>query len=355
MKKIILLFALTAGSVFAAMPAEKTITHVSTPFQLGFDENHCLYPKEYGVHGLRMNCFFVENRYMHGVDLGFWNVSEDAGGFQFALYRAQTYSFGGIQIAGWSTETKHVGGFQFAFVETDAEDVNGMQLTGLLGKARGVDGFQISGLSAVSESETGEVLMNGMQMGLFEARAENMNGVQVGGVFSEAELDANGIQLAALFAESTDTRGVQIGGLTARSKRTKGVQISGVLSRSELDADGLLQASGILAETGQMKGCLQLAGIAANVIGESDGVQIGGASTMAGSLNGWQTSLLWNYVFEHANGLQLSAIYNHAQSIHGVQIGLINHCSRLEGVQIGLLNTVQEARFSTCPLLRVDF
>lgn len=355
MKKTLFLLILAAESVFAAMPVEKTITHVSTPFQLGFDEDHCLYPKEYGVHGLRLNCFFVDNRYMHGVDLGFWNVSEDAGGFQFALFRAQTYDFGGIQLAGWDTETKHVGGFQFAFVENDAEDLDGIQLTGLLGRTRGMDGFQIAGLSAVSESETGDVQANGFQAGLWEARAERMDGVQLGGVFSYSKLDANGIQLAALFAESTDTRGIQLGGLTARSKRTKGVQISGVLSRSELDADGLLQASGILAETGQMKGCLQLAGVAANVIGESDGVQIGGASTMAGSLNGWQASILWNYVFEHANGLQISGVYNHAQSVHGVQIGLINHCSRLEGVQIGLINTVKEARFSTCPLLRVDF
>jgi hypothetical protein len=355
MKKTMLLLVLAVGTAFADMPVEKTITHVSTPFQLGFDEDHCLYPKEYGVHGLRLNCFFVDNRYMHGIDLGFWNVSEDAGGIQIALYRAQTYDFGGIQIAGWSTETKHVGGIQFAAVLNDAEDVNGLQLTGLLGKARDVDGFQIAGLSAVSESETGKVPVSGFQAGLWEARAENLKGVQLGGVFSESGNDANGIQLAVLFAESTDTRGIQIGGLTARSKRTKGIQISGVLSRSELDADGLLQASGILAETGQMKGCLQVAGTAANVIGESDGIQIGGISTMAGSLTGWQTSLLWNYVFEHVNGVQLSGVYNHAQSIHGVQIGLINHCSRLEGVQIGLLNTVKEARFSTCPLLRVDF
>lgn len=355
MKKT-LLFAVTAlGTVFADMPVEKTITHVSTPFQLGFDENHGLYPKEYGVHGLRLNCYFVDNRYMHGIDLGFWNVSEAACGLQLALYRAQTYDFGGIQIAGWSTETKNIGGVQFATVQNDAQDVVGLQLTGLMGKARGVQGFQIAGLSAVSESETGNIPVSGFQAGLWEARAEHLGGLQFGGVFTESENAANGIQMALLFAESINTRGIQLGGLTARSKRTKGIQISGVLSRSELDADGLLQASGILAETGQMKGGLQLAGIAANAIGESDGVQIGGASTMAGSLNGWQTSLLWNYVFEHANGLQLSTVYNHARTVHGVQIGLINHCSRLEGVQIGLLNTVKEARFSICPLLRVDF
>ncbi|MBC8207238.1 MAG: hypothetical protein ISR85_06520 [Kiritimatiellales bacterium] len=355
MKKTLLLLVLAASSVFAAIPAEETITHVSTPFQLGVDEAHYLFPEEYGVHGLRLNCYFVDNRYMYGIDLGFWNASEDAGGLQLALYRAETYHFGGIQIAGWSSGTKNVGGFQFATVTTDAEDVAGMQLTGLLGKARGVNGFQIGGLSALSQSVENNARMNGLQAGLYEARAENLGGIQLGGIFSEAELDANGIQLALLFAQARDLRGIQLGGLTARSKRTQGIQLGGLMAKSELEGNGLLQGSLILAEAGEMNSGLQLAGIAANVIGEADGVQLGIASTMAGSLNGLQGSLLWNYVFEHARGVQASVLYNHAQSVHGVQIGLINHCSRLEGVQIGLLNTVQEARFSSCPLLRVDF
>ena len=355
MKTLILFLALAAGAAFAAMPIEKTITHVSTPLQLGFDESHSLFPKEYGVHGLRLNCYFVNNRYMHGIDIGFWNASEAAGGLQLALYRAATYDFGGIQIAGWKTDTKDIGGFQYATMWNDAQNVDGVQLTGVFGKARSVDGAQLAVLSAVAESETGEEHVHGLQAGLWEARAENMNGIQLGGVFASAKHEANGLQMGMLFAETTDTRGLQLGGLTAQNKRTKGVQFGGLLARSELDADGLVQASLILAETGQMRGALQLAGVAANVIGESDGAQIGVVSTMSGSMNGLQASLIWNYVFEQANGLQFSALYNHAQSIHGVQIGLINHCSRLEGVQIGLINTVQEARYSTCPLLRIDF
>jgi len=355
MKKTILLFVLAAGAGFAAMPVEKTITHVSTPIQLGVDEAHCLYPKEYGVHGLRLNCYFVENRYMYGLDLGFWNVSENAGGIQLALYRAETYDFSGIQIAGWSAETKDVNLFQFATVTTDAEDVSGLQLTGLLGKARDVNGFQIAGLSAESESQEGDCDVKGLQAALYESRAENMNGIQLGGVFSEASLAANGIQGALLFAEARDARGIQLGGLTAQSKTTKGFQIGGLLARSEIEASALFQGALILAETGDMHGVLQIAGIAANATGEASGIQIGGISTMAGSLNGIQMSLIWNYVFEDADGVQASILYNHAKSVRGLQIGLINHCSHLDGVQIGLLNTVQDRRFSTCPFLRADF
>ncbi len=356
MKTILaLLLMLAAGSIFAAMPLEKSISHVSTPLQLGVDEYHYLYPKEYGVHGLRLNCYFVENRYMHGLDLGFWNVSEDASGVQVALYRNETHDFGGIQLALWNAETKQVGGVQVATVSTDAEDLYGLQLTGLLGKARGVNGFQIAGLSAVAESETDKGWTKGFQAGLYEARSENIAGVQLGGVFTEAGWEADGLQLGLLFTESRYTHGVQVGGLTARSKETAGIQLGGLMAKSEIAANGVLQGAVILAETGDLNGCLQLAGVAANVIGQSDGVQIGAISTMAGSLDGAQIAGIWNFVFENVSGAQIGLLYNHARYVRGVQIGLFNHCERLDGVQIGLLNTVKEARFSTCPLLRVDF
>lgn len=354
-KTLVLLSALAAGSVFAAMPLEKSVTHLSTPFQLGADEYHSLYPKEYGVHGLRLNCFFADNRYMHGLDAGFWNVSEDASGLQLAIYRNETHDFGGIQLSLWNTETKDVGGIQAATITSDAEDLCGIQLTGLLGRAREVNGIQIGGLTAESETETDKGSANGIQASLFRTGAENLAGVQIGGVFTETGWYANGVQLGLLFTESRYTRGIQIGGLTAKSKETTGIQIGGLMAKSEIKADGILQGAILLAETGDLKGCLQLALGAANVIGESDGAQIGGISTMAGSLDGLQVAGIWNFVFENVSGAQVGLIYNHARYVHGLQLGLINHCERLDGVQIGLINTVKEARFSTCPLVRIDF
>lgn len=353
-KTLVLLFALAAGSIYGAMPVEKSITHLSTPIQLSVDEYHSLFPKDYGVHGLRLNCYFADNRFMYGLDLGFWNVSEDAGGLQMAIYRNETHDFGGVQLSLWNAETKDVGGIQVATVTTDAENIYGVQLTGLLGRAREVNGIQIGGLSAVSESETDKCWTKGFQAGLYEARAENLAGVQIGGVFTETSWYANGVQLGLLFNESRYTRGVQVGGLTAKSKETRGVQIGGLMAKSEIAADGVVQAAIILAETGEMKG-LQLSVVSANVIGKSDGVQVGGISTMAGALDGLEVAGIWNFVFENVNGAQVGLIYNHARYVRGLQLGLINHCERLDGVQIGLINTVKEARFSTCPLLRVDF
>ncbi len=354
-KTLVLLLVLAAGSVFAAMPVEKSLTHLSTPIQLGADEYHSLVPRDYGVHGLRLNCYFVDNRYMHGIDLGFWNVSEAASGLQMALYRNETYDFGGIQLALWNAETKNVGGIQMATVSTDAEDLTGIQLTGLLGKAREVRGVQIGGLCAESDSETDKCPANGIQASLYKTAAENLNGIQLGGVFTEAGWYADGIQLGLLFTESRYTRGIQLGGLTAKSKETTGIQLGGLMAKSEIKADGILQGAIILAEAGDLKGCFQLGGVAANVVGEADGVQASVISTMAGSLDGLEVAGLWNFVFENVDGAQIGLLYNHARYVRGLQLGLFNHCERLDGVQIGLLNTVKEARFSTCPLLRVDF
>ena len=40
-----------------------------------------------------------------------------------------------------------------------------------------------------------------------------------------------------------------------------------------------------------------------------------------------------------ANGLQLSAIYTEAQTVNGVQIGLVNRTGTLHGLQVGLYNS----------------
>ena len=40
-----------------------------------------------------------------------------------------------------------------------------------------------------------------------------------------------------------------------------------------------------------------------------------------------------------ANGFQLSAVYNEAQTVNGLQIGLVNEARKLHGLQVGLYNS----------------
>jgi hypothetical protein len=354
--KLLLLLFLAACVSEAAMPVERTITHVSTPFQWGHDEYHYLYRKEYGVHGLRLNTFYVNNRYMTGLDIGFWNASvESASGLQLAIYRNETRRFGGIQLALWNAETGRTGGFQIAGVSTDAQDLYGAQLTGLLGRARAINGIQIAGLSAVSESENDEAWTKGLQMALYETRAENLSGLQVGGVFSEAFWTANGIQLAVLFSEARYLHGLQIGGLTSRAKEASGVQLAGLLARSEIDSDGLVQIGGILAQSGDLQGAFQMSLGVCNAEGKLHGFQLSGVGNMTGSLHGAGLAIGWNYSFEDINGVQASLVYNQARFVNGLQIGLINHCERLGGMQIGLINSEYESPVRYLPFVRANF
>ena len=42
-----------------------------------------------------------------------------------------------------------------------------------------------------------------------------------------------------------------------------------------------------------------------------------------------------------ANGFQLSAVYNEAQTVNGFQVGLVNETRKLHGLQVGLCNTAK--------------
>ena len=70
-----------------------------------------------------------------------------------------------------------------------------------------------------------------------------------------------------------------------------------------------------------------------------------------------------------ANGFQLSAVYNEAQTVNGFQIGLVNETRKLHGLQIGLCNTARRGLgmqvgvcnfahsglFGFCPVLNFVF
>lgn len=352
----ILLLVVSIGSAACAvMPLQKPATHISVPFQIGVDEDHHLYPEEYGVHGLRLNVFYVENRFMKGLDIGFWNVAHDAGGLQMALYRNDTHDFGGIQLSLWSAESKQTDGFQISLVQNDAGDVRGLQLTGLLGAAGAVSGFQIAGLSAVSGSLSGEAPMKGLQAGLFEARAENAGGLQLGGVLADTDHQIDGLQLGVLFADARHARGLQLAGLAAKAKEAGGLQLGGLMAQAELDFHGLLQAGLLLAESGDMGPGLQFGGLAATTVGRADGLQLSLLGTAAGVLSGIELAGLWNFVYEDAAGAQIALGYNRARNMSGLQIGLINQCDDLNGVQIGLINTVRNSDVRTLPLLQARF
>lgn len=74
-------------------------------------------------------------------------------------------------------------------------------------------------------------------------------------------------------------------------------------------------------------------------IGALEGLQIGTVSIVAGNVRGLQISALTNLVGEQVRAGQVSALFNHGQTVEGVQVALVNRADEaMQGVQIGALN-----------------
>ncbi len=72
--------------------------------------------------------------------------------------------------------------------------------------------------------------------------------------------------------------------------------------------------------------------------------------------NGLQASVFgFNYANDTVNGVQVAMLYNFANKINGLQVGVINACEHLTGVQIGLVNIVGIEKMSIMPIMNFRF
>ncbi len=155
--------------------------------------------------------------------------------------------------------------------------------------------------------------LTGFQTGLFSSvvRAD-MRGFGLGGLISTVGRDARGVTLGG-FVNSVGgvMRGVQIGGVSNIARSLRGVQIAALSNISNTPLRGL-----------------QLGGVTNISMGVSRGVQL---------------SALVNVCSSTMHGFQL-APYNYADTLHGLQLGLINVALRRpRGLQVGLVNYSRDA------------
>lgn len=87
--------------------------------------------------------------------------------------------------------------------------------------------------------------------------------------------------------------------------------------------------------------------------GDLAGLQLGVfASEVEGRTRGLQVASLYNRADE-AGGGQMAAFLNRASRVRGLQIALWNDAEDLEGLQIGLVNVVRNGWIPVFPLLNV--
>lgn len=211
-----------------------------------------------------------------------------------------------------STKTRQ---FQFSVIppiSTDGMDaknnINKTSINLLGGYSKGVEGVEISGLFNITDGD-----MNGVQAaGIANVTMENIDGAQISGVLN--------VNLG-------DVDGVQIGGtININNGNFDGAQLAGAGNINRGSFKGI-QASGTgNINVGDLYGS-QLAGIGNIITGEHDGFQGAG---------------LFNITKGRVKGVQIAGLVNYADTLEGVQIGLINVVDTIEkGLPIGLLSFVR--------------
>ena len=157
-----------------------------------------------------------------------------------------------------------------------------------------------------------------------------------------------------LLSNTDSLHGFQFGLLTSVVRREMtGTNLGGMFSLTLGDGQGLQASGAVNAVGGRMHG-FQLAGLS-NVAGQMQGVQIAGMSNISrGVLHGLQMSAISNIAMGVNLGTQASLVanvstgrmrgvqvggYNYADTVHGLQLGIVNVCvANPRGAQIGLVN-----------------
>lgn len=167
-------------------------------------------------------------------------------------------------------------------------------------------------------------------------------------LFSE-ETNVQGLRVNLIYGVNKDVKGVDLGVVNRTTGTTQGVQ-AGAFPYGGVNLTEKLNG----VQFGGFFGGINRAG------GEVNGVQISGiigGINIAGDVHGAQISgtYLGINIAKDVQGVQLTTIYNQADAMEGVQVGLINVCTKMRGVQIGLVNVIKESPLQFFPILNASF
>jgi len=181
------------------------------------------------------------------------------------------------------------------------------------------------------------------------------------------ETNVQGLRINLIYGVNKELNGIDFGPVNRTTGSTKGLQVGafpfgGINITENLDG---LQFGGFYGganfASGEVTG-LQISGIVAgiNYAGNLKGAQISGAFggiNIAENLRGVQipVAFIGANIAKDTKGLQLATLYNQADAMEGVQLGLVNVCKRMIGVQIGLINVIQESKLPFLPIINANF
>lgn len=168
-------------------------------------------------------------------------------------------------------------------------------------------------------------ISNVFSLNLLAGHNGGVKGFEAGGLLNSLSGSMQGAQVAGLanFVNGP-VRGFQAAGLSNFNRAgMQGAQTAGLLNFNRKPAQGF-QAAGVAnINTGRFRG-FQMAGVANINTSQSDAMQLAG---------------VWNQA-RRIHGLQASGVVNIADTVNGLQLGLINIARHNTGGTIGLINII---------------
>ncbi len=310
------------------------------------------------VNGLRLNFRDSYLEQVNGLNLTIWKPRDEVGG-----------NINGVAIGLVAPNADRIHGISAGLLATLADErMAGIAIGGLAVVSQGsLQGLSMGGLATVAQDRVAGVTLGGLAV----VSEGDVEGLSVGGLATVSQRNVRGISVGGLanVAEGS-VDGVSVGGLaTVAQGSVRGLSVGGLATVAEGDIDGLSVGGLASVAQGAIRG-IHAGGLA--VVGEGDvtGVSLGGLAVVsgAGSLRGIASALGAVVANDRISGFaaagykvdafEMSGIslalgwldvhdltgfsvagYNQVRGAQvGLSIGIYNSADELSGVQIGLLN-----------------
>jgi len=167
----------------------------------------------------------------------------------------------------------------------------------------------------------------------------NMTGLDIG-LINQTDQLFRGVGIGVVNLSQGDSRGINMGFINHVNGDMVGLQ--GIPFLSFWNALNIVHGQCTGLQGGLYNQAESLNGLQAgliNVSGDASGGQVG-LYNYTDRIGGVQLGLI-NVAYEEGHGVQLG-IYNGTGHYRGLQVGMVNQTQTLEGLQIGLLNSVSQ-------------
>lgn len=173
-----------------------------------------------------------------------------------------------------------------------------------------------------------EEVTHNLSVNLLWGMSGSVDGVEVGGFANTVLHNLNGIQIAG-FLNS-------VGGVA------EGTQLAGAMNMAMGEAE-LSQGAGLMNIAAKNFSGSQVAGVGNLINGEADAIQMGGLFNVIGgdAPASFQMSTLFNHQENGRIGYQVAGLFNVADTVEHLQLGMVNFANTIAGASLGLWTFVE--------------